>query len=141
VVAPGPGAGPDPDPDPVVVPVVLWLLVDALVVFALLFIAEVAMVEPRPGESVGEGSWVLAERVMPVAVPVPLRFGGFCILGRIYLGPDCIFEADKSRRLRLGVPDQTRPDRTTRYILKVVTLVVISLNCKNSSKKFSQDHS
>jgi hypothetical protein len=91
-----------------------------------LFIAEVAMVEPRPGESVGEDSWVLAERVMPVPVPVPLRFGEFCALGRIHSGPDYIFEADKPRRLRLGVPDRLRPNRTTGYALHVVTLVVIS---------------
>jgi hypothetical protein len=78
------------------VPVVLWLLVDALVVVAPLF-----MVEPGPRESVGEGSWVLAERVMPVAVPVPLGLGEFCILGRIHSGPNCIFEDDMSGRLRL----------------------------------------
>jgi hypothetical protein len=77
-------------------------------------------------ESVDEGSWVLAERVMPVPVPVLLRFGEFFVLGRVHSGPDCIFEADKPRRLRLGVPDWTRPNRTTGYALHVVTLVVIS---------------
>jgi hypothetical protein len=90
VVTPGPG------PEPVVVLVVLWLLVDALAVVAPLF-----MVEPGPGESVGEGSWVLAERVMPVAVPVPLGLGEFCILGLIHSGPNCIFEDDMSGRLGL----------------------------------------
>jgi hypothetical protein len=79
---------------------------------------------------------VLAERVMPVSVPVPLGLGKFCVVGRIHSGPDYIFEADKARRLRLGVPD-----RTSRYVLHVVTLVVISLNCKSFCKKFSQEHS
>jgi hypothetical protein len=84
------------------------------------------IVEPGLRESVGEGSWVLAECVMPVTVPVPLRFGEFCALGLIHSGPDYMFEADKPRRLRLGVPDRLRPNRTTGYALHVVTLVVIS---------------
>jgi hypothetical protein len=66
---------------------------------ALVVVAPLLMVEPGPGESVGEGSWVLAERVMPV--PVPLGLGEFCILGRIHSGPNCILEDDMSGRLRL----------------------------------------
>jgi hypothetical protein len=46
VVAPEPGPGPGPDPDPVAVPLVLWLLTEALMLVALLFIAKVA--EPGP---------------------------------------------------------------------------------------------
>jgi hypothetical protein len=84
------------EPVPVVIPVVLWLLMDALVVVAPLF-----TVEPGPGESVGEGSWVLAERVMPVPAPVLLGLGEFCILGRIHSGPNCILEDDMSGRWRL----------------------------------------
>jgi hypothetical protein len=101
VVAPGPEPEPEPEPEPdsVIEPVVSWLLTDVLVVVAPLFIAE-----PGPRESVGEGSRVLAERVMPVTVLVLSRFGELCVLGRVHSGPDYILEADKSRRLRLGGP-------------------------------------